>query len=128
MDSDLTPNRLDEDLQKARDMYYHLLQEGLEAISLMQTIAQETEHPRSIEVLSGLLGQMGDINGKIIDLHKKEKDIKRKEINQVSLNDETAGAAYIGTVADLQRMITSKHNSNMIDISPQDITEKQNAE
>ena len=128
MDSDLAPNRLEEDLQKARDMYYHLLQEGMEAISLMQTIAQDTEHPRSIEVLSGLLGQMGDINGKIIDLHKKEKDIKRKEINQVSLTDETQGAAYIGTVADLQRMITSKHNNNMIDISPSEISDKNNAD
>ena len=109
----------DNDFEFARRNYYDLLVKGSEALEEMMEVARATEHPRAFEVLSGMMKNVADVNGNLLDLHKKKKDYhkedKPKEIPQTTNNN-----LFVGSTSDLQRMLLSQDSQvddNVVDIS-----------
>lgn len=94
----------DQDFEFARKTYYDLLVKGSEALEEMMEVARATEHPRAFEVLSGMMKNVGDINGNLMDLHKKKKDIE-KEDNAALPAAQTMNNVFVGSTTDLQRML-----------------------
>ncbi len=118
MDSDKIAN----DYEYSRQTYYELIEKGKDALDLAIEIAQQSEHPRAIEVLSGMIKNVGDVNDKLMDLNKKNKDINKND--DIPMKAEgTTNNLYIGSTTDLQRMLqdvekTAKPSNNVIDITP----------
>ena len=112
------PDNVKNDYEYSRDTYYNLLEKGKESLELMIEVARESEHPRAFEVLSGMMKNMADINDKLMDLNKKNKEINRKddEPNQVG---NTTNNLFVGTTADLQRLLHNEEKGAVIDAEPE---------
>jgi hypothetical protein len=108
----------DNDFEYSRRIYHDLLAKGSEALEDMMEVARATEHPRAFEVLSNMMKNVGDINGSLMDLHKKKKDFN-KEDKAAELPNNTTNNVFIGSTTDLQRMLLDDENDseNIIDIS-----------
>ena len=118
MDSDKIAN----DYEYSRQTYYELIEKGKDALDLAIEIAQQSEHPRAIEVLSGMIKNVGDVNDKLMDLNKKNKDINKSDIH-MKAEGTTNNNLFIGSTTDLQRMLqdvekTAKPANNVIDLTP----------
>lgn len=101
--------RIKDDYEYSRDTYYEILERGKESMELMIEVARESEHPRAFEVLSTMMKNMADINDKLMDLNKKNKDIEKKEdVKQLTTNNNL----FLGSTTDLQRFL---QNEKVID-------------
>jgi len=119
MDSDKIAN----DYEYSRQTYYELIEKGKDALDLAIEIAQQSEHPRAIEVLSGMIKNVGDVNDKLMDLNKKNKDIKKNDDIPMKAEGTTNNNLFIGSTTDLQRMLQDvdkieKTANNVIDLTP----------
>ena len=111
------------DYDKSRETYYDLIEKGQDALSMMMEVARESEHTRAYEVLSGMIKNVADVNDKLMDLNKKNKDINKTDVP--ALENATTNNVFIGSTTDLQRMLqdvktekpTAKVN-NVINITP----------
>lgn len=111
----MTEDNKDNDFEFARRNYYDLLVKGSEALEEMMEVARATEHPRAFEVLSGMMKNVADINGNLIDLHKKKSDMTKNE--QPALpNQTTNNNVFVGSTTDLQRMLMK----DVVDVEPND--------
>ena len=101
------------DYDYSRETYYDLLEKGKESMELMIEVARESEHPRAFEVLSNMMKNMADINDKLMDLNKKNKDITQQEVKQLG---NTTNNVFLGSTADLQRLL--QNEKEVIDVTP----------
>ena len=112
------PDNVSNDYNYSRQTYYDLIERGKESLDLMIEVARESEHPRAFEVLSGMIKNVSDVNDKLMDLNKKNKDISAEDIKAI---EKTTNNLFIGSTAELQRMLQTPDNdmSNVVDITPQ---------
>lgn len=113
MDSDTADN----DFEFARRTYHDLLQKGSYALEEMMEVARATEHPRAFEVFSNMMKHVADINGNLLDLHKKKKDFDKKDEQKALPAGQTTNNLFVGSTTDLQRMLLNQNSDNIIDIS-----------
>lgn len=112
-------DNVDNDFEFARKTYYDLLVKGSEALEEMMEVARATEHPRAFEVLSGMMKNVADVNGNLLDLHKKKKDYHKEEAPK-EIPQTTNNNLFVGSTSDLQRMLLAQDNEpedNVVDIS-----------
>ena len=107
----------EDDFEYARQTYHDLLAKGSEALEDMMNVARNTEHPRAFEVLSGMMKNIADINGNLMDLHKKRKDFKKKDEKLALPPSNTTNNLFVGSTTDLQRLLMNNQNDNVIDIN-----------
>lgn len=105
------------DYDYSRETYYDLIEKGRDALEDMIAVARSSEHPRAYEVLSGMMKNISDINDKLMDLNKKNKDIN-SIVTRPQLGNTTNNNLFVGSTTDLQRML-----KNDI-IEPIDVTPK----
>ena len=112
------PDNITNDYNYSRQTYYDLIEKGKESLDLMIEVARESEHPRAFEVLSGMIKNVSDVNDKLMDLNKKNKDISAEEIKKI---EQTTNNLFVGSTAELQRMLQDNDEtmSNVVDITPQ---------
>ena len=80
----------------------------------MIEVARESEHPRAFEVLSGMIKNISDVNDKLMDLNKKNKDIKQ-DPKQLENKGTTNNNVFIGSTTDLQRIL--RNEEKVIDVT-----------
>ena len=117
MDSD---GNVDNDFEYARQTYHDILAKGSEAMEEMMEVARATEHPRAFEVLSTMMKTLADVNGNLLDLHKKKKDIRKKDDKLSLPAGGTTNNLFVGSTTDLQKLLIQQNNDvsdNIIDIS-----------
>ena len=101
------------DYDYSRETYYELIEKGKDALENMIEVARESEHPRAYEVLSGMIKNVSDVNDRLMDLNKKQKEMdKREEVKQVENQQNNFS---VGSTADLQKML---RESDVIDAEP----------
>jgi hypothetical protein len=111
------PDNVSNDYNYSRQTYCDLIEKGKESLDLMIEVARESEHPRAFEVLSGMIKNVSDVNDKLMDLNKKNKDISAEEIKKI---EQTTNNLFVGSTAELQRMLQDDETmSNVVDITPQ---------
>jgi hypothetical protein len=111
------PDNISNDYNYSRQTYYDLIEKGKESLDLMVEVARESEHPRAFEVLSGMIKNVSEVNDKLMDLNKKNKDISADEIKKI---EKTTNNLFVGSTAELQRMLQDNDEmSNVVDITPQ---------
>ena len=111
-------DNVSDDYNYSRQTYYDLIEKGRESLDLMIEVARESEHPRAFEVLAGMIKNVSDVNDKLMDLNKKNKDISAEEIKKI---EQTTNNLFVGSTAELQRMLQDNDEtmSNVVDITPQ---------
>ena len=110
---------LDEDYNQARDNLRSLLYMGDDLLTLAIAAARDTENPKSIESAVRLMGQLADINTRLLDLTAKKQEVftkTRLKSAQPSSQDQTSdqgqvinnvtnNTMFVGTPADLAEML-----------------------
>ena len=94
----------EQDYEYSRDTYYDLIEKGRESLELMIEVARESEHPRAFEVLSGMIKGIADVNDKLMDLNKKQKELT-KEDQPAEATTTTNNNLFVGSTTELQRML-----------------------
>lgn len=106
-----------DDYAYSRDKYKGILNNGEVALEGLMQLAQESEHPRSYEVLAGMLKNMADVTDKLMDLQKKKKELvigdKKEQSKAAAI---TQNNVFVGSTADLQRMLLDA-KSEIIDVN-----------
>ena len=96
----------EQDYEYSRETYYDLIEKGRESLELMIEVARESEHPRAFEVLSNMIKGIADVNGSLIDLNKKYKELQKSDSPKES--STTNNNLFVGSTTDLQRMLLGK--------------------
>jgi hypothetical protein len=83
------------------------IEKSKEALDCALELAQETENARAFEVVGQLVKQTVDSAEKIIDIHKKLKDIETERKGPTSV---TNNAVFVGTTAEALKLLKAKMN------------------
>ena len=103
----------DEDHLYARAKHYEISEAGSEAIGIAMRIARESENPRAIEVLSGLLKNLADVNKSLLTLNKDKADAKIAKTGKgqgasVGTAVQTQNNIFVGSSKDLNKMLAEQ--------------------
>ena len=113
------PDNLKNDYEYSRQTYYELVEKGKDALESMIEVARESEHPRAYEVLAGLIKNTSDVNDKLMDLNKKQKDLLQEaeeEAKQPQIGQQTNNV-FLGSTADIQRLL--QNGDDIVDVTPE---------
>lgn len=112
----------DEDLDLVRTTLRTLLHQGEEGLQLARDVADEMQHPRAIEVLTGMIKQQSENAHALLAMHKKNQDIN---VTQAKGAPEEQRAltqnVFVGSTAELQKMLRGdnekviEHDNDRID-------------
>lgn len=99
------------DYEYTRNKYYQILERGNEALNSALEVAQNTDHPRAYEVVGQLLKHNADIVDKLLDLQKKLRELNT-ENNIKNSTTITNNSLFVGSTAELQKLLKSQKNKN----------------
>jgi len=109
----MSDEKVKNDYDYSRDTYYQLIEKGKDALEDMIEVARSSEHPRAYEVLSGMIKNVSDVNDRLMDLNKKQKDLdKTDEVAQI---ENQTNNVFLTSTADLQKML---RQDDVIDAEP----------
>ena len=94
------------DADFARNNIRELVTQGNQAVDELMLIARDGQHPRAIEVLSGLMKNLADMNKDLLEIQKRKKDLVPKAESQNSLNIDKA--VFVGSTAELVKMLKTQ--------------------
>ena len=97
--------KIEDDYDHARNNLRLLLLDGQSALQTALAVAQQSEHPRAIEVVGNLMKQLADINQQLLDLHQQKQKLdgpKEGSKKEVTNNN----AIFVGSTADLSKMLS----------------------
>lgn len=124
-------NAISDDYSQVRSNLKTLLGNSEDMLQLAMQIAQGTENPKSIDSVTKLIGQIADINTKLIDLTAKKQDVfikARPKVNTKfaeALNGDPAvvgnitnNTMFVGSITDLVKQLqqVQEDNQNVIDV------------
>lgn len=117
------------DYDVARSNYKDLIRHGESLLELVMSTAQATEDPKHIDAASKVIGQLANLNSKLLELTQRKQDVYNKtrttEIIKKSLTDNaqtlvqnnnvTNNVQFVGTSADLAKLIKEVKHENSAD-------------
>lgn len=104
--SDQSAIDLEKDYLYARATITNIIQKGSEALDNILELAQETDSARAYEVVGQLIDKMTTSTEKLLDLHKKVKDIKDSDTNTPT--NVTNNAMFFGSTTEAIKMIKAQ--------------------
>ena len=79
-------NRSD-DYDYGRDLYYMAAEALMDILEPAKQLAQESEHPRAIEVASNTATQLADIASKMVEFHMKTERLNNNNEKKQTVNN-----------------------------------------
>lgn len=95
--------QLDTDFEVVRKNYLNLIKKGTETLNDLLELARDTEHPRTYEVLSGLISTLSTLNKDLIEIHTSKSKIENAQ--PASKTQITQQNVFVGSTSDLQKML-----------------------
>ena len=102
------PDEIDNDYKYARENLYGVIEKSTDALDNLIDLAKASEHPRAFEVVAQLTKTLVDANKDLLDIQKKVKDLKKEDKRENPKN--VTNALFVGSTAELQKMISGKNN------------------
>ena len=93
----------DDDFKYSRENLYHIIERGQDALDGILQVAKETDHPRAYEVAGQLLKTNADNAEKLVNLQTTKKKVKES-----SGPKNVTNALFVGSTAELQKLIKGK--------------------
>ena len=97
-----------DDYELARSTYKDLINTGMRSLDVLSELARESEHPRAFEVLSRAIKDVADTTVKLMELQKNKKALNKEEEEAEKKRLVTNNNLFVGSTADLQKMILDK--------------------
>lgn len=95
------------DFEATRSNLHSILQQGQQALEHALAVAKQSEHPRAFEVVGGLMKHLSDINGQLLDLHKKKQAVENPKGSESSESKNvTNNAIFVGSTNELSKMLS----------------------
>lgn len=91
----------DTDMKFIRSNMYDLIEKGQLALDELLAIANQSQHPRSYEVLSNLIKTIADTNSDLLKIHERKNKISPTEDRPGTVNNNL----FVGSTSELQRML-----------------------
>lgn len=98
---------LEKDYIYVRSTMTNIIDKGREALDNILELAQETDSPRAYEVVGQLIDKMTNSTEKLLDLHKKMKEIKDGDGGNSPTN-VTNNAIFFGSTTEAIKMIKAQ--------------------
>ena len=98
-----THNEDDDDFKYSRENLYHIIERGQDALDGILQVAKETDHPRAYEVAGQLLKTNAENTEKLVNLQTT-----KKKVNETSGPKNVTNALFVGSTAELQKLIKGK--------------------
>ncbi len=92
---------LENDFIYARENLYNVIERGTDALNGIVELAQQSQHPRSFEVVADLVRTLSSANKDLIDLQKKMKDMHPEEKGP----KEVTNNLFVGSTSELTAML-----------------------
>jgi hypothetical protein len=105
-----TAQDADRDYSEVRRNLKCLIEKSQEAIEGIVELARDSQQPRAYEVVAQLVQSSLEANTRLIDLHRRMKDIRREEVTNKTTN-VTNNSIYVGSTAELQKMINAQRKA-----------------
>ena len=99
------------DYEYTRVNLYSVIEKGQEALDGILELAQESETPRAYEVAGQLIKSVSDATDKLLTLQAKLKAVT-KEDERVTPTTVTNNALFVGSTAELQKMLKEASKDN----------------
>ena len=99
-----TEDENNDDFKYSRENLYHLIERGQDALDGILQVAKETDHPRAYEVAGQLLKTNADNAEKLVNLQTT-----KKKVTEVSGPKNVTNALFVGSTAELQKLIKGKN-------------------
>lgn len=99
----------DSDYTEVRRNLKCIIEKSQEAIEGIIELAQDSQQPRAYEVVAQLIQSSLEANNKLMDLHRRMKDIKKQEPGKTT--NVTNNSIYVGSTAELQKMIREQRKA-----------------
>ena len=92
---------LENDFKYARENLYNVIERGTDALNGIVDLAQQSQHPRSFEVVADLIRTLSSANKDLLDLQKKMKDMEPEDKGP----KEVTNNLFVGTTKDLTALL-----------------------
>lgn len=97
----------DDDYKEVRKNLKVVIEQSNSAIAGILELAEDSQQPRAYEVVAQLIGQTLEANTKLVDLHRRMKEIKRVEAG-TKPSTVTNNSIFVGSTMELQKLIRSQ--------------------
>jgi hypothetical protein len=94
--------KVESDFEYARKNLKELIDKGMISLENAISLAESLDQPHGFEVVSTFAKQLAEMNKDLMDLHKQKKEIQKENI---TVNNNTTNAIYVGSTSDLQDLI-----------------------
>jgi hypothetical protein len=103
--------KIDSDFEYARQNLKELIEKGKNSLENAISLAESLDSPRGFEVVSNFAKQLAEMNKDLIDLHQQKKNIQKEEI---TVNNKTTNAIYVGSTSDLQDIVNQSRSRKKV--------------
>ena len=101
--------RLDQEFEYSRNNIIKIIETSEAVLLNTAALTIESEHPRMVEVYSGLIKNLVEINKSIFELREKRMKLKGEFIEKDNIPTTiTNNAIFIGSTEDLLQKITNQ--------------------
>jgi hypothetical protein len=99
---------VDDDYEYARKNLRTLIDNGKDVMENLTFLAKEGESPRAYEVVGQLIKTLSETNKDLLNLAKTKKDIQQKKDEDQSSPTHVTNALFVGSTAELQKLISKR--------------------
>lgn len=105
---DLMANALNDsarsDFEMARTNLHEIINTGLESLAKLAQIADQSQHPRSFEVLAKLIDSIATANKDLLELQVSIRNIDAAD-TPVTRGGSVTNNLFVGSTAELQKVL-----------------------
>lgn len=123
VENEIIKQTIEEDFDDARNNIKQLIDKGNDLLDMALALS-ETEDPKAIDSATRLIGQLSNLNSKLLDLTSRKQEVllkarvERKEDNDKSESEKTPtqqitnNAIFVGSSQDLMKLILETRKNN----------------
>ena len=104
----IEPDNVSDDYDYARGNMINIIEKGSEALDGILNVANQSQNPRSYEVVATIIKTMAETNKDLLELSKKKKELQNMETgNAKTINNNL----FVGSTADLQKLLKNNEST-----------------
>ena len=109
--ADHAAQNLENDYKYARENLYNVIERGTDALNGIVDLAQQSQHPRSFEVVADLVRTLAGANKDLLAIQKQVKDLQPENAPKGNVTNNL----FVGTTKDITDLLAG---------SARDVTDK----
>lgn len=96
--------KLENDFEYARENLYNIIERGADALNGIVELAQQSQQPRSYEVVADLVRTLSAANKDLLDIQQKMKNMQPKEEGPSKVTNNL----FVGSTNELTALLKGK--------------------